>query len=276
MKILSLFSGIGGLELGLEWAGLGVTRWQVEQDAFARQVLARHWPDAERFEDVREVTGADFPGCDGICGGFPCQDISAPGKGAGLNGARSGLWREFGRLCGELRPRLVVAENVAALTVRGLDRVLGDLAALGYDGEWEVLSATHSRAPHERERLFIIGNLADTDGPGLGQHRRREPAPPKHPPPQCGGAGVVAGGRSPIRGRVESTPTSPPGAHHWSAEPPVGRVAHGFSGRVDQLRCLGNAVVPQVAKIVGHRARLILDRGYVSDDAWELGHDSGG
>jgi len=273
VNILSLFSGIGGLELGLEWAGLGVTRWQVEQDAFARQVLARHWPEAQRFEDVCTVTAGDFPGCDVICGGFPCQDISAPGKGEGLDGARSGLWREFGRLCGELRPRLIVAENVSALIVRGLDRVLGDLAALGYDAEWQVLSATDAHAPHERERLFIIGYLADTDGAGLREHRGPEPARAQHPAPQRGGAGLAAGRGSALGRRVESTPAHRPGAHHWSAEPEMGRLVNGFPGRVDQLRCLGNAVVPKVGQIVGQRARLILERGHVSDDAWELDYD---
>ncbi|MCP4742755.1 MAG: DNA cytosine methyltransferase, partial [Actinomycetales bacterium] len=104
MNILSLFAGIGGLELGLERAGLGTTRWQVELEPFNRKVLAAHWPDAERFADVRDVSADDFPGCDVICGGFPCQDISSAGKGEGIDGQRSGLWREFARLIGEIRP----------------------------------------------------------------------------------------------------------------------------------------------------------------------------
>jgi len=133
VNILSLFAGIGGLELGLERAGLGTTRWQVEIEPFNRKVLAAHWPDAERFADVRDVSSADFPGCDVICGGFPCQDISSAGKGEGIDGQRSGLWREFARLIGEIRPRIVVVENVPDLAVRGLGRVLGDLCALGYD-----------------------------------------------------------------------------------------------------------------------------------------------
>ncbi|MCP4240208.1 MAG: DNA cytosine methyltransferase, partial [bacterium] len=130
MNILSLFAGIGGLELGLERAGLGTTRWQVELEPFNRKVLAAHWPDAERFADVRDVSADDFPGCDVICGGFPCQDISSAGKGEGIDGQRSGLWREFARLIGEIRPRIVVVENVPDLAVRGLGRVLGDLCAL--------------------------------------------------------------------------------------------------------------------------------------------------
>ncbi|MCP4449686.1 MAG: DNA cytosine methyltransferase, partial [Myxococcales bacterium] len=125
MNILSLFAGIGGLELGLERAGLGTTRWQVELEPFNRKVLAAHWPDAERFADVRDVSAEDFPGCDVICGGFPCQDISLAGKGEGIDGQRSGLWREFARLIGEIRPRIVVVENVPDLAVRGLGRVLG-------------------------------------------------------------------------------------------------------------------------------------------------------
>jgi DNA (cytosine-5)-methyltransferase 1 len=284
MNILSLFSGIGGLELGLEWAGLGVTRWQVEQDAFARQVLARHWPEAQRFEDVREVTGEDFPGCDVICGGFPCQDISQAGKREGIDGERSGLWREYARLVRELRPRLVIVENVAALAVRGLDRVLGDLAALGYDVEWEIVSAWDAGAPHLRRRLFIIGAPGDTAShrkPARAQHggeasRLRSDAAAPRPV-----AHTQDPDHSPCPGAHRGPPLQPgggdgrttPGHSGWHSEPQVGRVANGIPHRVSQLRALGNAVVPQVGQIVGQRARLILQRGYVSDDRWELSYD---
>lgn len=153
----SLFSGIGGLELGLEWAGLGPVAWQVEQDAYCRKVLAKHWPDALRYEDVRAVGASNLSRVDVLCGGFPCQDLSYAGKGAGLAGARSGLWFEYARIVGELRPKLVIVENVAALATRGLDRVLGDLSALGYDSLWFPLRAADLGAPHRRERLFVVG-----------------------------------------------------------------------------------------------------------------------
>ena len=156
LSIGSLFSGIGGLELGLEWAGLGPTVWQVEQDPFCQRVLAKHWPDAQRFDDVRTVGASNLGPVDLICGGFPCQDLSYAGKGAGLAGARSGLWTEYARIVGELLPRFVVVENVAALAARGLDRVLGDLAALGYDAVWLPVRAADVGAPHRRERLFIV------------------------------------------------------------------------------------------------------------------------
>src|SRR3990167_10929952 len=131
MRIGSLFSGIGGLELGLEWAGVGRTVWQVELDPYCRAVLAKHWPDAQRFTDVRDCNSTNLPPVDVLCGGFPCQDISDAGKRAGITGARSGLWSEFARIIRELRPRYVVVENVRALLVRGIDTVLGDLAAAG-------------------------------------------------------------------------------------------------------------------------------------------------
>ncbi len=281
MNLLSLFSGIGGLELGLEWAGLGVTRWQVEQDAFARQVLAHHWPEAQRFEDVREVTGEDFPGCDVICGGFPCQDISSAGKGEGIDGERSGLWSEYARLVRELRPRLVIVENVAALAIRGLDRVLGDLAALGYDAEWEIVSARDAGAPHLRKRLFIIALDSDSHCHRSPARRRspREGEEARDPLGVCGVSLAHAQitrpqglwGANGLRQLREAG--SAGGESWWAVEPSVGRVAYGISGRVDKLRALGNAVVPQVGQIVGQRARLILQRGYVSDDAWELSYD---
>ena len=106
MRIGSLFSGIGGLELGLERAGLGHTVYQVEADPFCRAILAAHWPEAQRFDDVRTV-GAELPAVDLLCGGFPCQDVSSAGKRAGLDGARSGLWHHFARIASETRPDIM-------------------------------------------------------------------------------------------------------------------------------------------------------------------------
>lgn len=155
-RLGSLFSGIGGLELGFERTGAFQTVFQVEINPYARQVLEKHWPEVPRFEDVTNVGSHNLPTCDVLCGGFPCQGISIAGRGAGLTDPRSGLWREFARVVGELRPRIVVVENSGALTARGLYRVVGDLTALGYDAEWEIVSACAVGAPHTRERLFIV------------------------------------------------------------------------------------------------------------------------
>ena len=164
MKIGSLFAGVGGLELGLERAGVGHTVWQVELDDFCRSVLTKHWPNVERHADVRAVGSQNLSPVGVICGGFPCVDISFAGLGAGLAGERSGLWWEFARIVRELRPRFVVVENVAALLVRGVDDVLGTLASLGYDAEWSCVRACDVGAPHRRDRLFIVAQLADADG----------------------------------------------------------------------------------------------------------------
>ena len=151
----SLFAGIGGIDLGFERAGFK-TVWQVEIDPYCRKVLARHFPDAERFEDVRRVGASCLRRVDVIAGGFPCQDISNAGKRVGIEGERSGLWSEYARIIGELRPKFVFVENVAALLGRGMGRVLGDLSALGYDAEWRVISAADVGAPHLRERIWIL------------------------------------------------------------------------------------------------------------------------
>ena len=177
----SLFSGIGGLELGLEAAGLGPTQWQVELDDFCRKVLAKHWPEVSRdVVDVREAGKQTLPFVRLICGGFPCQDVSAAGRGAGLAGARSGLWWEFHRVITEIEPQFVVVENVASGKGRWLCAVRGSLHELGYDTAAIQLSAENVGAPHRRARVFIVAALADdyregkrqSGGPVLDERRR--------------------------------------------------------------------------------------------------------
>jgi DNA (cytosine-5)-methyltransferase 1 len=160
LRVLDLFSGIGGFSLGLERTGGFETVAFCEIEPFPRKVLAKHWPEVPIYDDVRTLTAqrlaADGIAVDVICGGFPCQDISTAGKGAGLAGERSGLWSEIARLVGELRPSYVIVENVSALLGRGLGTVLGDLAALGYDAEWHCIPASHVCAPHRRDRIWIV------------------------------------------------------------------------------------------------------------------------
>ena len=167
LKVLDLFSGIGGFSLGLERTGGFDTVAFCEIEEFPRKVLRKHWPKVPIYDDVRTLTAAqlerDGISVDVICGGFPCQDLSVAGKRAGITGERSGLWSEIARLVGELRPKYVLVENVANLLSgpseqRGgwFGRVLGDLAALGYDAEWHCIPASAVGAPHRRDRLWII------------------------------------------------------------------------------------------------------------------------
>ena len=164
MRIGSLFSGIGGLELGLEWSGVGHVAWQVEQDAFCREVLARHWPGVDRaVQDVTAAGAHNLEPVDLICGGFPCQDVSGAGKGAGLAGSRSSLWFEFARIVGELQPRWVIVENVSSGAKRWVDAVVAGLGQLGYEALPIPLSAGDVGAPQKRARVFIVARLADSD-----------------------------------------------------------------------------------------------------------------
>ena len=158
LTIGSLFSGIGGLELGVENATGGRVLWQVERDEFCREVLAKHWPHAVRHDDVCTVNG--LPRVDVICGGFPCQDVSLAGKRAGFGGERSSLWREYRRIVADVGPRFVFVENVPGLFTaddgHAFAEVLGDLAALGFDATWDVFRASDVGAPHRRERVFLL------------------------------------------------------------------------------------------------------------------------
>lgn len=225
MRYGSLFSGIGGMDLGLDRAGM-TCAWQVEIDPYARRVLEKHWPNVRKHDDVRTFPPRDGEwGVDLIAGGFPCQDISISGRGAGISGIRSGLWDEFKRILCLLRPKYALIENSPAIAFRGLDRVLCDLASLGFNAEWSTLSACSMGAPHTRERMFILGY---TDGIRLhGWPASESESQSSH---RC-------------KNRV------------WigSHEPEFCRATPRLPRRMDRVRTLGNAVVPQVSEWIGRR-----------------------
>jgi DNA-cytosine methyltransferase len=157
MKIGSLFSGIGLLDLGLERAGLGKVAWQIEIDEWCRGALERRFPSAERYGDVRTAK----PGpADLVCGGFPCQPVSVAGKRRAQADERW-LWPEYARIIREARPAIVVIENVPGLRTAGLRDVLSDLASLGFDAEWTCFSAADAGAPHQRRRLWVVATDPD-------------------------------------------------------------------------------------------------------------------
>lgn len=157
IKVLDLFSGIGGFSRGFENAGEFRTVAFCEIDPHAQKVLKKHWPEVPIIDDVRKIRGEDFSGVEVICGGFPCQDISVAGKQRGINEeTRSGLWIEYKRIIKEINPRWVIIENVRNLLSNGLAIVLQDLHEIGYDAEWEIISARSVGACHLRERAWIV------------------------------------------------------------------------------------------------------------------------
>lgn len=232
MNVLDLFSGIGGFSLGLERAGMRTVAFCEEND-FCRRVLAKHWPHVPCFDDVRTL-GADRIAADVVCGGFPCQDISLAGPGEGIDGKRSGLWSEYARIVGEVRPAYVVVENVAALLGRGLGRVLGDLAALGYDAEWDCFP-TGLNFGHLRERIWIV---AHDSRPRLPQRRSAKPHRINAP-------------RIFTRERFACVLEAADPAQKWADRPLLGRGVHGIPDRVDRVHSVGNALNPEIPEIIG-------------------------
>ena len=254
MNFGSLFAGIGGFDLGLERAGMKCS-WQVEIDDYATRVLQKHWPQVKRFRDVRECGKNNLDPVDLICGGFPCQPFSFAGKRKGENDERN-MWPETARILGELRPRFALLENVPGLvTHKYFGRVLGDLAEIGYDCEWDCIPASTFGAPHRRDRLWVIAY-------SNGERRRSEQISKQgssHPAkswndvteeslanPYCTEF-KKQWKQKPITSQLSTIECD----SWWASEPTICRMANGVPNRVDRLKCLGNAVVPQVVEWVG-------------------------
>lgn len=233
----SLFSGIGGLDLGLERAGMQC-KWMVEIDPFCRLVLEKHWPHVPKYGDIQQIKGDELEPVDLIAGGFPCQPVSLAGKRKGKEDKRW-LWPEFARIVRMVRPKYVLVENVPGLLVRGMGDVLRDLAESGYNAEWQVLPAAAFGRPQLRWRLYIV---AYTTGfrCNTGDHESlifsEAPAPNTET-----GTWVLRYIRG-SSGRVWQVPESA-----------FERVDYGLPYELDRLRALGNAVVPQVAEWIGKR-----------------------
>lgn len=319
MNVGSLFSGVGGIEFGFERAGFK-TVWLIEYEPYAAAVLKKQFPEATIYGDITQIDFNSVQPIDVLTGGFPCQDISNAGKRAGITGSRSSLWKYYAEAIRVLRPKYAVIENVSALTKRGLDVVLSDLASLGYDAEWHCLSASSVGAPHRRDRIFVIaypscgGHHREQRKESIGKERRvDELAYPDSARLQdawaeqqtarfsgrceknqlaysdsCGcfhgqaqeqpdkgrehafgdsreGCAHVADASSEgLQGHCESKRIYSSHAEHgeqgwWTVEPDVGRVAYGIPSRVDRIKCLGNAVVPQVAQIIAETIKQITE-----------------
>ena len=280
IKIGSLFAGIGGFELGLERAiPESETIWQVEQNPFCQKVLAKHWPDAKIYNDVRNITKDNVEPIDILCGGFPCQDISLAGKGRGLHGEKSGLWWEMLRIISELRPRIVVMENVAAVLIRGGCEVVGSLAEIGYCTEWTVISARDFGAPHLRRRWFAVAysdithcqrdriyfglckKYSDSDlSFSSDSDSRRSSEWSSH----SSGMEKIRQSSDKYR-RPCSKKDGIDTRNYWTKNAPVSPlcgVDDGIPDRLDRLRALGNAIVPQCSEWVGQQ---IVKSGLLED-----------
>jgi DNA (cytosine-5)-methyltransferase 1 len=238
MTFGSLFAGIGGFDLGLERAGM-VCKWQVEIDPWCRKVLTKHWPHVPKYEDVREVGAHNLERVDLLCGGFPCQDASLGqtqwGKRTGIDGSRTGLWREIARLADEIRPRVLLLENVPGLLSAGFGRVLGDVAALGFNAEWRCIPASKAGFPHRRDRLWIV---AYAGGERLSGHYEGASLLESAEASFAQHGDEAAGAWRALDGHLDSL-----------------RGGDGVSVAVERRRIgpLGNTIVPQIAESIGRR-----------------------
>ena len=223
----SLFAGIGGFDLGFERAGFK-TVWQVEIDDFAQLVLRKRF--GRRLEgDIRQVTFADLEAVDVITGGFPCNDTSHAGRGAGIAGEFSGLWAYFAQGIRTLRPTFALMENPPGLLSRGLGRVLADLAASGYDAEWDCIPAAAFGSPQLRAREWILA--------------------------------YPCGYRNSEDGTIFAGRTEPEFCSWWDAEPALARVVDGTAGRMDRWRinAMGRMAIPQIAEWIARRIKAVIE-----------------
>ena len=228
LKVGSLFSGIGGLDLGLERAGMEIV-WHSEIDEYASKVLKKHWPEVPNHGDIKRIDFRNVEPVDVICGGYPCQPFSLAGVRKGTDDPRH-LWPWVRDAISVLRPKFAILENVRGHITLGGTTVIGELASIGYDAEWSVISAAGLGAPHRRERIIILAYPAS----GVMALDR----PSKDPSTES------------RRWNVDRA-TGERFVEWWENEPSVPRMADGIPHRLDRLKGLGNAVVPQMGEYIG-------------------------
>ncbi len=251
-----MFSGIGGIELGFERQGFK-TKWFVENEPYAQCVLKKRFPNTVIYDDVTNVDFRTVPKVDILTGGFPCQDISNAGKRTGIEGSRSSLWTYFCQAIGIIRPKFAFIENVSALLRRGLEKVLCDLASIGYDAEWHCVSASAIGAPHQRDRIFIIAY----SNPGLYINQKEQ----IQTRGQATNNQIIRDAANTDNKRLSEQQSSRKKqqsrsgfnrlsvCEEWREINPsktfLRRGDDGISNRIHRIRCLGNAVVPVVAEV---------------------------
>ena len=255
MKMLDLFSGIGGFALAARWT------WEEDLDIvgfceieeYCQKVLQKNFPDVPIYDDITKLDGNLFNDIDLITGGFPCQDISQAGKGAGIEReTRSGLWFEMLRIISEVRPRYAIIENVPMLTLRGGTRVIEGLAEIGYNAEWTVIGANDIGAWHTRKRIWIV---AYPESERHGGRTSEERSVSERVILQSEQEGGKMGSKT--KGRSESLRE---GTDYWAFEPSVGRMVDGIPDWVDRIKGLGNAIVPQISQLIMERIRVLLSQ----------------
>ena len=287
LKVLDLFSGIGGMSLGLEMTGGFETVAFCERDAYCKSILRQHWPTTPIYGDVKELH-YDQP-VDVICGGYPCQPFSQAGQRRGDQDDRH-LWPEMARIIDETRPTWVLAENVAGHVSLGLDQVLSDLEARNYTWGAYIIPAVAVNAHHRRDRVWIIAHsdgkgepdvavdenprsrqldVADADNRSGRWREERQPQGDRQLGVRGEDVADAIGTRSQRAWHEQREARNARArqpfklgsgqARLWETEPVVGRVAHGVSARVDRIKALGNSVVPQVVAQIG---RAILEAHY--------------
>ena len=278
MKVLDLFSGIGGFSYGLESTGGFETVAFAECEPYPIAVLKKHWPTVRVYEDVRQITATrlfrDGIEPDVITGGFPCQDISTAGQQAGIEGERSGLWSECARILGEVRPRYAIFENVTNLLSgnkgKWFERVLWDISKVGYDAEWHCISASSIGAPHKRDRVWIVaypnGNskpicpinagalqkaslYAYPNGKGLEGSEETGDTSSKRPESheQLAGCHKIKSTWKDVSGVCGMDD----GLSYWLHTPEPPRVTEKNEKATPRLKALGNSIVPQIAYLIG-------------------------
>ncbi len=259
MNFGSLFTGIGGLDLGLERAGFNCI-WQSEIDPYASRVLKKHWPATPNLGDINDIEWERVEPVDLVCGGYPCQPFSYAGSRNGTNDPRH-LWPRFADCIRILRPRFALLENVTGHLSLGFGAVQADLAALGYNTEWDCIPAAAVGAPHLRDRVFVIATRND----GMDTNSESQPNGTINATTQSWSSPMAHTDSpfserkcQPLRRPAQRTNADIPSTRgsNWASEPRVGRMANGIPNRMDRLKGLGNAVVPQVAEHIG---RIIMD-----------------